>query len=526
MKEHYAVLLDVVSIQKYIFSSNRLKVNLGASYLVDNIFKEELFEALKKTLGYDPDLFSWGKEPERIAVKDLDTDFEIGYIGGGNALLLFRQEGQARTFIQLWSRNLLLSSPGLQPASALLPVNSSFFTDSVVFVEAMDALFKKMAENKNYYFYNTALHKFGIVADCPFSLQSAETFIVDADEKSKYKYVSAGTKAKMEGAKKSTEQMQMIFRDILGEKYCIPDELDKLGQSDGESHIAVVHVDGNYMSRRFKNCPDLLARRKLSFSVKEASTKCMKGLFKYLVQILENGDLNKKNGFTIKRDEKKRLLLPIRPIVLGGDDITFVTDGRLGVPLAEKLLNLMAGEKLDDGVPFYACGGVAIVKTKYPFCRAYEYAEELCTSAKEKAWREGESSWLDWHISYGSFAGNLEVIRKTALTAQKNPLIFGPYLVSGGEADHEKNIRFLKNGMEKLFSWPRSKRKDLRQAISLGREETRKALKDFSKRSMKLPDVYPGRNYHDTGWDNDRTPYYDMVELMEFYPRFILQKEA
>ena len=35
-----AILLDTRSIQKYVFSCNKLKTNVGASYLVDGIFND------------------------------------------------------------------------------------------------------------------------------------------------------------------------------------------------------------------------------------------------------------------------------------------------------------------------------------------------------------------------------------------------------------------------------------------------------------------------------------------------------
>jgi len=35
-----AVFIEMMSIQKYIFKSNKLKENIGASYIVENIFEE------------------------------------------------------------------------------------------------------------------------------------------------------------------------------------------------------------------------------------------------------------------------------------------------------------------------------------------------------------------------------------------------------------------------------------------------------------------------------------------------------
>ncbi len=51
MDDCYAVLLDTVSIQNYIFRSNRLRENLGASYLVQDIYRKCLVKALCTVTG-------------------------------------------------------------------------------------------------------------------------------------------------------------------------------------------------------------------------------------------------------------------------------------------------------------------------------------------------------------------------------------------------------------------------------------------------------------------------------------------
>ncbi len=38
----YALLFDTLSIQRYIYSGNRLSTNIGASYIVDQLFNEIL----------------------------------------------------------------------------------------------------------------------------------------------------------------------------------------------------------------------------------------------------------------------------------------------------------------------------------------------------------------------------------------------------------------------------------------------------------------------------------------------------
>ena len=41
-----AILFDVQSIQRYIFANNKLKANVGASYIVDTLFRQVLCESV------------------------------------------------------------------------------------------------------------------------------------------------------------------------------------------------------------------------------------------------------------------------------------------------------------------------------------------------------------------------------------------------------------------------------------------------------------------------------------------------
>nr|WP_269849654.1 hypothetical protein [Methanosarcina horonobensis] len=46
------------------------------------------------------------------------------------------------------------------------------------------------------------------------------------------------------------------------------------------------------------------------------------------------------------------------------------------------------GTKGDEKIQLSSCAGVAITKTKYPFYRGYELAEDLCKNAKKRIQKE------------------------------------------------------------------------------------------------------------------------------------------
>jgi hypothetical protein len=225
--------------------------------------------------------------------------------------------------------------------------------------------------------------------------------------------------------------------------------------------------------------------------------------------------LNEKNGFRISElDEKK--ILPIRPILIAGDDITFITNGGLGVHLAEQYLQLFA--EIGKG-QFSACAGVAITKTKYPFYMGYQLAEDLCANAKQAARERPGTSWLDFHLAYGGFSGSLKDIRVEKYSIRDGRLNYGPYLVTG-DGTQEKHIQYLKEGIKQFSNteqWPRSKMKEFRKILTLGRDSAEQFINEMKSKKRFLPEI-PGKGYHVSGFEDNITPYIDMIELSEFYP--------
>ena len=121
-KKYKAILFDTRSIQKYIFSSNQLKTNIGASYLVDTVFEEMLLPAVCEILGTDTlDDTSW-KRPEDTDWSSMTAAARVGYIGGGNALLILRAETTKETMcaiVTAFTEQLLVRAPGLRTGAAM-----------------------------------------------------------------------------------------------------------------------------------------------------------------------------------------------------------------------------------------------------------------------------------------------------------------------------------------------------------------------------------------------------------------------
>jgi len=499
-----------------VFGSNKLKENLGASWLIQEIYKKPLEEALSNIrVGYD--FNAWNTNPGKISMKHGD-EFEIGYIGGGNALLFFKHKKHAEEFIKKWTTSLLFLSPGVITATACSEIN----LDNI-FSEELSKIFAELHKNKYGQIPNTVIPRHGITAECSHSGYSMENCWSESEQT----YLSGIAMAKIDASEKAMKELEVENEEIkrlLDDKYCFTDELDKLGQLAGESHIAIVHIDGNGMGKRFQNAGTLEALRNLSCSVKKVTSDSFTELVNHVVSKFSEIETALGYGGQNKwPEEKGKKIIPFRPIIIGGDDITFVSEGRLGIYLAKLFLKFFetygADIKDETGKGLSACAGVAITKTKYPFYRGYELSEELCGIAKKIRLKEKEGSWLDFHISYGGFSGTLSSIRDAHYKSPQGDLLFRPYKIkSTNERGFETLVR---NTKELKKSFPKNKVKELRQVLTLGKVSVDRFMKHIDARGLKLPDI-KGKNYHVNVFENAITPYFDMVEFMEFYPFFEL----
>ena len=528
----HAVLIDTVSIQRYIFGSNKLKENIGASYLIQEVYESYLHKVVNCIFPSENINFNaWKEKPDKYLIEDTNILFEIGYIGGGNALLFFKDGNRAREFIERWTTTLLVETPGIVTAVACSEFNLNDFQLE------NKKLFDKLQENKYRFIPQTVIPRHGITAECSHTGYSMDIWN-EKEVEEEQDYVSSVAYAKIYASQEAeaTEILEEKFEKELKGKYCFTDQLDELGQLKGEdSHIAIVHIDGNGMGERFMNTESLEAIRNLSHTVKFATEESFAILlkeiasrFSHIKDTLGYDTPDKKTKFPkVKKNGKEMEIIPLRPIIIGGDDITFVCDGRLGVYFAKIFLEAFAEQKVSDNEGLSACAGVAITKTKYPFYRGYELSEQLCKNAKERRKQEEDKgSWIDFYVAYGGFSGTLDEIRASHYRAVQGNLIFGPYKIGNhNKYGFDMLIKNIKDLKDREKGWPRSKIEELRQVLTLGKEATETFVSGICTRRLKLPKIQ-GRCFENSLFDNSETPYFDMVELMKFYPEFALKESS
>ncbi len=573
-------IIDTTGIQDYIFGSNRLRENIGASFLVEQATRDWVYDQLDNLGNHNVAKLKAGEIERKIErnkkIENGDLLAEVIYAGGGNTAILFRcpDEGDpklyAKTFAWKLSTRILHEAPGLEVVIAHTSEPFEWNPAGHDLAGRVNDLrdhrltWKKRTRQAAL----TPLLGLGVTAECESTgLVAAET---SAGLEPEARLVSREIIEKLNKREAALQRLQEIVSKYKVEKrdeLRFADELDHLGRSGGEeSYIAVVHIDGNEMGSIFKDCADRTTNNRdyiekvgaLSDGVHEASQQAIAEMFTTLssriklaekkredekdvwtVNEKEQGKLNggQVKQFNLFQDEKRtsaqdrKPCWPILPLVYGGDDVTFVCNGQLGLSLAEIYMNAFTKLTRElTGIPIQTGAGVCMVKVHYPFRRAYQLSDALAKSAKRFIGgkeQKLEFSAIDWHLSTTGLSGKLGSIRKREYETTAGVLTMRPVYL-----EHAEDWRTLKNlnllvarfNLDKQLAERRNKVKALRELLRDGGQRVREFL-EYSGIALPsvaaLADSQP--EYIRTGWAGDyrnakqHCVYFDAIEAMDHH---------
>jgi len=398
--------------QAYIFGSNRLRENLGASELVRQVCTD------------------WADD----AMDGIHGDQKI-VATSGRAIVFFPNEERARRFVFEVTRRALCDAPGLAVGGAVVP-----WTAGDRFPEVVGDLSARCeaaaAANP------PALRFPGapILATCDSTGLPAEDI---ASVGGKIRPLSAVASAKRRAARAAEKRLQDAFGlDRLG---IAEMEEGVRGESRGDAtpRLAIVHADGNRIGQAFialagksTDDPDIQmsAYEALSAGLEKATAGAVQDAIKAVHS--DEGS-----------DDTRTLLVPL---VVAGDDLTFLCDARLALDLAVTLLRSFEERttpvlkeicqtfgRQDLPERFSMGAGIALVKPHYPFHLSYALAEDLATGAKAAARAAAGSdlsrmaSTLDVHLVSDGATMTVDSIRARRSSIDGTiSLRGGPYVVS------------------------------------------------------------------------------------------------
>lgn len=480
----YLVLIETSGNQNYIFSTNKLRENIGASDLTYRAGTKWVLKAVEKITH----IAIWDDDTTKLRKNLLDptlnrpiedsgsVSVEVLIATSGKALLLTREHKDAKQIIQEVTLKAIKEAPSL---------------DIYGLISAPFDWYAKDFRKSGLGSVNREVHKkfevvrsqrpspisrflrLPVVDECATSGLPASPEI----DKRTGKNISSVSFSKQSENEKAfirvaklliSDERQIRFAKNIGEldrlfgeneKPSNNTDQDANGFDDSDDKMAwraIIHADGNGLGEIFLKFDTLVSSNRdyvdkyRRFSL--ALDVCTESAFlKALNVFVDNPESNQ--NISVKRK------IPIIPLVLGGDDLTVVCDGRYALNFTYEFLR--AFEKETAKTEHYggiiadvakealnadrlsACAGVAIVKLHFPFSVAYELAESLMKSAKTVKKNVTDPnddkkpypcSALDFHVLYDSSNVDLGKIRdKLVIKDGDNPasrLYQRPYVVT------------------------------------------------------------------------------------------------
>ena len=501
MAELCLTLIGTASIQTYLFRSNRLKENLGASWVVA--------DALER----------WGRAPWS------STYQQKVFIGGVNAALIFAGLEIAKKALREWSTELLKDAPGLR----VLAVHEAFQPGELshAFRRAQRALF--LSENRAAHGWE--LGSLPVVRPCESTGMAASEF-------EDGQWLSAEAAAKRRAAVAANSDFSKRYSAALETgtvRYQLSEQLDDLRDDEGASQIAIVHADGNGVGQILDGIIEEAGSDEQRISRLAAASLAIKTLAQQAFVATLRDLTAALPKLELQGIQSNTGMYPVRPIIDGGDDLTFICHGKLALTLTARYLRHFEREAANQmvplGVSLTSCAGVLIMPGKFPFARGYQLAEQLAASAKASRKRaDGSGSWLDFQlIMEGSDVSLGEFRRKayhfTTSDSPSNSLLRRPYRLEGGEPRESWQGFEEKWKVFRSSAWPRSRAKLLFETLSKGPKFTEELLADWAASGLKLPEPWTAEPLG--GRTIQVTPYFDPLEFMDFHiDSSLLDEEA
>ncbi len=463
-------------IQSFVFETDKLQEIIGGSELVEQLCTS-MFTNLLQQLGIR---------------EDESGSYGSVVSAAGNIRYLF--QGQHRKYVEKLVREFPIfttkMAPGITISQAVVWFTGDLSKDDMNLLEQK----LKAQRNRN---WRPADLGFLAVERCRRTARPAVKWDKPGkNDGEKGEPIDSSLAAKREA---NCQQAPLtLFRKLMPESDFlkithshIPFEMEEMIDPEKSEWLAIIHADGNNlgkmlqtMAKQLENNPEL----KVVDAYKEFSTR------------LDNATVEavqKTCGQVILKDDyiTRNSKIPIRPIVIGGDDLTVICRADLALEFTRKFLvcfqeqtkkhlePLVQEYELDqftDGLT--ACAGIAFVKPKYPFHYGADLAEELCGAAKKVAKdkiKDKENKNVPASLAFykirSTFLESYQDVCEKELRAGINreiDLNYGPYFLDSAEG-YSPTLSELIYKTEKLRSKdaPTSSLRKWLSALDHDREE-------------------------------------------------------
>lgn len=477
--------------------TNDLKSIIGASELVDRICTSMFDE-------YAP------RDDSQTIKRDDSQTIKNIVRAAGNIKVIFSEQGDCKRAFEEFPKKVMMAAPGITISQAVVV----FEDDPEHYGTAIDKLEERLRAERNKPVRPLYPGVIGM-ARAPKTGEPAVTERGTVEDKEFVDYATSRKLDVLSKGKGYQDYSNLVMRAFGREVDDLLIDNDQLAQGCG--WLAVVHADGN----GFGEIVQKLGRdRELFPNMSIKINECTQGAFKDAIE-------------EIYPHDKASGQYGIRPLVLSGDDVTFICRADIAVPfvksflyyfeentknglaeMAKQIKDAETQELLSRGLT--ACAGIAFMKPSYPFHYAYDLAESLCHAAKVDAKQiKAAPSCLMFYKIQDSIISDWKVMAARELDYSGGSYLFGPYYLNkqeGNVLESRWTIDRLKSYVE-LLKEKNSMKTSLRRWVSAMYADKGKA-EQLKKRYCLLnpadEDVFDML----TDTKDGRCPAYDLLTML------------
>jgi len=439
---------SIQGIQSFIFETSMLREIAGASELVEKLCsKESILEA----------------------VENDSNGIEWLLTAAGNIRICTDKADVVSEIVLKWPRIVSVKAPGITVSQAVV------LYEGPLTGKHIDELERKLRSQRN----------FAISTEFPGLMATERSRRTGRPAVSKDTSgggdLDEGTIAKHEANRHASSS---LMSKIIPEDFpqharnsCkFPFDLSDISGSSESSWIAVIHADGNDLGRVIRQistdvsnngkCSAVAAIKGFSAAVDRATKTAARSAFRYVL------------GEDCFQHYDK---YPIRPVVLGGDDITVICRADLALEFSKAFLSEFRQEStsaleevgashgissLKTGLS--ACAGIAFIKDHYPFHYGVKLANELCEQAKRKSKSYGmitTPSSLMFHKVHSSFVEDYASISERELRVEDVSFDIGPLFLEKETPEGAQGLTDFLSTVERL-STPKAPSSGLRRWLT------------------------------------------------------------
>jgi len=469
---------SVQGIQGFIFSTNKLKDIVGASELVEQI------------------------------CTDFFKDFEKNGLpvvkAAGGIKYIFDRKEDCNNAMLLFPKKVIEAAPGITISQAVVPLN-----DEKDFAQAVNKLEAKLLAMRNKPIASTVTGLMAIERSRQTGLPAMEV----VKDELKEEFLDEGVKKKRRLTIEGKVVKKLAIKES-GNEYLkddvIPYNVSDL--ADKNNWVAIIHVDGNGLGDIIpKIGTDREKLNHFSVNLDKATTEAAQTAYKDAIASSHYNPMSTS-------------VVPIRAIVLNGDDHTLICNAGIAIDYVKSFLKnfeLKTKERIGTIIKgitgkdyLTACAGIAFVKSSYPFHYGYDLAERLCGIAKNESGRN-HSCLMFYKVQSGFIEDYKEMVKKELTPSENHSFKFGPYYLNSAPQNGKYwTIDALLENVETMSGTKKGNatKSDIRQWLTMMHRDTGEA-KQWEKRVTSIS------TEEQKDWFNKATKAVERDHI-NFYPAY------